>query len=334
MQNSGLKVDRIRYLHLFALIAQGLALAAVASAPEGNLPLAAPVPGGVAVVCVGRASDPAPRVAFDAQRVLVMRAGGSWEAVVGLPLGTQPGTQELTVLEGEQGARMIPFGVGAHDYETQRITLANRRQVEPEPMDLIRIEREQESIVRAFTTWSDDVPESLGFDLPTTGRISSTFGLRRFFNDEPRQPHSGLDIAAPEGTPIVAPAAGTVIETGDYFFNGNSVFIDHGQGLITMYNHLSRIDVAKGARVARGERIGLVGRTGRVTGPHLHWTVSLNDARVDPALFLLREVRERIFAGYPPAALPAAATAPIPCGGDERKQAGAARPAEPSLRQD
>jgi hypothetical protein len=305
----------MRHLSLPALIATYLALAAMASAAEGNLPLAAPVPGGVAVICVGRASDPAPRAAFDGQRVLVARAGDSWEAVVGLPLGTQPGALDLTVLEGEQRARMVSFGVGVHDYDTQRITLANRRQVEPEPMDLLRIEREQGSIVRAFSTWSDEAPESLGFDLPAMGRISSTFGLRRFFNDEPRQPHSGLDIAAPEGTPIVAPAAGTVIETGDYFFNGNSVFIDHGQGLITMYNHLSRVDVAKGVRVARGDRIGLVGRTGRVTGPHLHWSVSLNNARVDPALFLSREVRERIFAGFPAEAQPAAAAAWVPCGG-------------------
>jgi murein DD-endopeptidase MepM/ murein hydrolase activator NlpD len=309
------RADSMRHFKLPALIAAGLALAAPASAAETVLPPA--VPGGVAVICVGSASDPAPRAAFDGQRVMVTRAGDSWEAVVGLPLATQPGAQDLTVLEGEQGARMIPFGVGAHDYDTQRITLANRRQVEPEPQDLLRIEQEQESIFRAFATWSDKAPESLDFDLPATGRISSTFGLRRFFNDEPRQPHTGLDIAAPEGTPIAAPAAGTVIETGDYFFNGNSVFIDHGQGLVTMYNHLSRIDVAKGARVMRGERIGLVGRTGRVTGPHLHWSVSLNNARVDPALFLSREVRERIFAGFPQAAQPAGTAVPVPCGGPE-----------------
>ncbi|HEY6242257.1 MAG TPA: peptidoglycan DD-metalloendopeptidase family protein [Burkholderiales bacterium] len=293
----------------------GFALAAVASTTGGSLPRPAPVPGGVAIVCVGRASDPAPRVAFDAQRVLVMRAGNFWEAVVGLPLGTQPGARELTVLEGEQDARMIPFDVGAHDYETQRITLANRRMVEPERADLRRIEREQEAIVRAFATWSDSAPESLGFVLPTTGRISSTFGLRRIFNDEPRQPHSGLDIAASEGTPIVAPAAGTVIETGEYFFNGNSVFVDHGQGLVTMYNHLSRIDVAKGARLARGERIGTVGRTGRVTGPHLHWSVSLNSARVDPVLFLSSQLWEQGLEGLQSTALPgsSAQTAPTRC---------------------
>ncbi|HEY6721539.1 MAG TPA: peptidoglycan DD-metalloendopeptidase family protein [Burkholderiales bacterium] len=298
--------------NILALTLPAFALAAAASAAESSLPLPAPVPGGVAIVCVGRASDPAPRVAFDAQRVLVMRAGDFWEAVVGLPLGTQPGAQELTVLEGDRSARMIPFDVGEHDYETQRITLTNRRMVDPERADLRRIEREQEAIVRAFGTWSDDAPESLGFALPTTGRISSTFGLRRFFNDEPRQPHSGLDIAAPEGTPIVAPAAGTVIETGEYFFNGNSVFIDHGRGLVTMYNHLNRIDVAKGARVARGEKIGLVGHTGRVTGPHLHWSVSLNSARVDPALFLSSQALEQGLGGLQSAALRGASGRTVP----------------------
>src|SRR5205814_7197438 len=301
----------MRTPHFLGEIATGLALTAAVSASQGDLPLTAPVPGGVAIVCVGRAPAPAPQVAFDGQRVLVARVGDVWQAVVGLPLALRPGAHELSVLDGERATRAIPFKVGKRNYETEHLTLANRRQVEPEPEDLRRIAREQESLVRAFSTFSDAALDTLAFDLPSEGRVSGGFGLRRFFNDEPRQPHSGLDIAAPEGTPIAAPAAGTVIETGDYFFNGLTVLLDHGQGLITMYNHLSRIDVAKGARVARGETIGAVGSTGRVTGPHLHWSVSLNNARVDPALFLSRDVRDQVMSSLP-AARGGAAAEPAP----------------------
>jgi len=305
----------MRTPRLLGEIAAGLALTAAVSAARGDLPLAAPVPGGVAIVCVGRAPGPAPQVVFDGQRVLVARVGDVWQAVVGLPLALRPGAHVLSVVDSERSGRGIPFKVGRRDYETQHLTLANRRQVEPEPEDLRRIAREQESLVRAFSTFSDSVLDTLAFDLPSEGRVSGGFGLRRFFNDEPRQPHSGLDIAAPEGTPIAAPAAGTVIEIGDYFFNGLTVVLDHGRGLVTMYNHLSRIDVAKGARVARGEKIGAVGQTGRVTGPHLHWSVSLNNARVDPALFLSSDVRKQDAPGLRPATLGGAlaGSAPIQC---------------------
>ena len=283
---------------LVALITSGLAVAAMpAGAAANGLPLAAPVPGGVAVVCVGRAHDPAPRVEFDGERVLVARIDDLWQAVVGLPLALRPGAHELSVREGALGPRAVRFDVARHDYETQHLTIADRRMVEPGREDLLRIARERQSLTRAFLTWSDPAPETLSFDLPAEGRLSGDFGLRRFFNSEPRLPHSGLDIAAPAGTPVAAPATGRVIETGDFFFNGLTVILDHGQGLISMYNHLSRIEVAKGARVARGERLGAVGRTGRATGPHLHWSVSLNNTRVDPALFLPRAVRERILPG-------------------------------------
>src|SRR2546422_6198430 len=189
-------------------IAAGLALAAAVSASQGDLPLTAPVPGGVAIVCVGRAPGPAPQVVFDGQRVLVARVGDFWNAVVGLPLGLRPGAHELSVLEGERAARAIPFKVGRRDYETQHVTLANRRQVEPEPEDLRRIAREQESLVRAFSTFSDAALDTLSLDLPSAGRVSGGVGLRRFFKHEPPRPPTGLGFAAPEGTPRVPPPAG------------------------------------------------------------------------------------------------------------------------------
>lgn len=295
-------------LRILIALAPGLALGAPAI--QADLPLAAQVPGGIAIVCVGGAAGPAPQVMFEGRRVLVARAGEGWGAVVGLPLALKPGSHEIAVVQGEKTERTIAFQVGRREYDKQYVTLANRRQVEPEPEDLRRIAREQEVLVRAFSTFSDFEPDGLAFELPSTGRVSAGFGSRRFFNNEPRLPHSGLDIAAPEGTPINAPAAGRVLETGDFFFNGLSVVLDHGQGVITMYNHLSRIDVIKGLRVARGERIGTVGQTGRVTGPHLHWSVSLNNARVDPALFLSDETRKQGSPGLQPASLGGAPAAP------------------------
>jgi murein DD-endopeptidase MepM/ murein hydrolase activator NlpD len=121
---------------------------------------------------------------------------------------------------------------------------------------------------------------------PTPGVRSSSFGLRRVFNGQARAPHGGMDIAAAAGTPVVAPAAGRVIDTGDYFFNGNTVWIDHGAGLLSMLCHLSAIDVRPGDAVESGQRVGAVGATGRVTGAHLHWSLSLNRTMVDPELFV------------------------------------------------
>ena len=252
-----------------------------------GLPQSSPVPGGIAIVAVAPETAPLPQVTFQDQRVLVTRADGAWRAVVGLPLSLTAGEHKLSVVDRPQATpRVLTFQVLPKEYQAQYLTLGNKRQVEPDAEDMRRIHRDKEILNNAFSTWSDNLADDLRFDVPAQGRFSSAFGLRRFFNKQPRQPHSGLDIAAPEGTPIVAPAAGRIIEVGDYFFNGNTVLIDHGQGLVSMYNHLSRIDVAKGQQVARGETIGAIGATGRVTGAHLHWTISLNNARVDPKLFL------------------------------------------------
>ncbi|AHV93132.1 peptidoglycan DD-metalloendopeptidase family protein [Bordetella holmesii] len=246
-----------------------------------------PVPGGVAVVDLGVAGK-APAATFQARPVLVVRDSDTrWVAVVGLSLKVPVGQQKLSVTQNG-AARELAFAVRGKEYAAQHITLKNRRQVNPDPQDLKRIERELAAQNAAYAAFRADVtPSNVILDRPVRGgRLSSPFGLRRFFNGQERNPHSGLDFAVPAGTPIRAPAAGKVVLVGDYFFNGKTLFIDHGQGPISMFAHLSAIDVELGEEVARGALVGKVGATGRATGPHLHWNVSLNDARVDPAIFI------------------------------------------------
>jgi len=249
------------------------------------LPRSDQVPGGVAIVDLGPANLPRPVASFEGRPVMIVDHLDHWTAVVGLSLSVKPGTHRLEVRLPDSRAS-VAFAVVAKQYPAQHIQIKEKRMVDPGPEDMKRIARDQETIRRAFTTWRDEASPMVHFTLPVQGRLSSGFGLRRYFNGQARQPHSGLDIAAPAGTAVAAPAAGIVVNTGDYFFNGKTVFIDHGQGLVSMYNHLSRITVAEGAHVRRGDLIGEVGATGRVTGPHLHWTVSLNNARVDPTLFV------------------------------------------------
>lgn len=241
-----------------------------------------PVPGGVAVVDLGPSAS-APSATYQGKPLLVIHEDGQrWIALVGLPLTTKPGSQQIQV----NGKRTLSFQVASKHYVEQRITIKNQQQVNPNAANLKRIERELAEQTRAYQQFSARQPSNLLFDKPVNGPLSSPFGLRRFFNGEERNPHSGLDFAANRGTPIKAPAAGTVILTGDYFFNGKTVFVDHGQGLISMFCHLSEIGVKVGDELPRGGVLGKVGATGRATGPHLHWNVSLNDARVDPAIFI------------------------------------------------
>lgn len=240
-----------------------------------------PVPGGVAVIDLGTGAQ-APTATYQGKPVLVVKEQGTrWLAIVGIPLTVKPGTQQVT-----SGGRTLNFTVGSKTYPEQHITLKNKRQVNPNPEDNKRIEGELAEQLRAYRSFSPGTPSNLILDKPVNGPLSSKFGVRRFFNGEERNPHSGLDFAVPAGTPIKSPAAGKVILTGNYFFNGNTVFVDHGQGFISMFCHMSKIDVKVGDLVPRGGVVGKVGATGRATGPHMHWNVSLNDARVDPAIFI------------------------------------------------
>jgi murein DD-endopeptidase MepM/ murein hydrolase activator NlpD len=256
-----------------------------ASQPAGSdaFPEQRLVPGGVALIALGPADKP-PTARYGDIPALVVGSPQAWTAIVGIPLSTKPGPALLSVRR-DGGETRVPFKIDDFKYAEQRLKVAPGK-VDLSPEDLARYQKERKHLAEVVGAFSRRVPDSLRMMQPVPGPRSSSFGLRRVFNGQSRNPHSGMDIAAPKGTPVVAAAAGKVLDTGDYFFNGNTVWLDHGSGLLTMYCHLDSIAVEPGRVVAAGERIGAVGATGRVTGPHLHWSVSLNRAMVDPALFL------------------------------------------------
>ena len=250
-------------------------------------PTHTPRPGGMAVIALHDVNiNEAPVVMFGNKRTLVLHSDGSWVAVIGIPLAQAVGKAEIIVRADGQESRTITFDVEAHIYREQHLNV-NKGYVDLTEEQLSRVGRERKVIDGALTNWNDVTLNDLSLITPVEGPRSSSFGLRRFFNDQPRSPHKGMDIAAVEGTPIVAPADGVVTVTGDFYFNGNTVFVDHGQGLVTMYCHLNEIDVEAGQQLARGVQLGKVGATGRVTGPHLHFGTYLNGTAVDPALLLI-----------------------------------------------
>ncbi len=263
---------------LVAVLASSAAgLAGSAAAAALDLPRSESVPGGVRMIALTGPHQ----ASFDQHRVMVIQRDGKWLAVVGIPLDAPLGTAMLDV----PAESAHPFEIGPKTYTVQRLTVAPS-QVDLSPKDASRAAQERTRIHAAVATFTAAAPTSLALLQPVPGVRSSSFGLRRVFNGEARNPHTGMDIAAPIGTPIRAAADGTVVDTGDYFFNGNTVILDHGQGLLTVYCHLSAIGVHPGDAIRRGGVIGKVGMTGRVTGPHLHFAVVLNQAFVDPALFL------------------------------------------------
>jgi murein DD-endopeptidase MepM/ murein hydrolase activator NlpD len=213
-----------------------------------------------------------------------MQDGNVWTAVVGLPLSLNPGHDLVTLASGEQG-RTLVFAVGAKHYPTQSLKVAPRH-VDLSEADAARFAGEKSRLDDVLTHFTEESPSTLRLRSPVAGVRSSSFGSRRVFNGAARNPHTGMDIAAAKGIVVSAAAGGRVAETYEYFFNGNTVILDHGMGLYTLYCHLDRIDVRRGDVVAAGAPLGLVGATGRATGPHLHFGVMLNHAWVDPELVL------------------------------------------------
>lgn len=245
----------------------------------GAHPAVEAVPGGLYLHPL---PDDAVSVRYRDQPVLIHRQ----VAIVGIHLNAEPGTHRIRVDHADGSHEWRQFTVAAKSYTEQRLTIENPRMVNPLEEDLQRIREESARMRAQYQRFSEQAASPLPFLQPVAGPLSSSFGRRRVLNGQARSPHSGLDIAAVEGTPILNPAPGTVTLTGNFYFNGNTVFVDHGQGLISMMCHLSRIDVSAGQRVDRNDVLGLVGATGRVTGPHLHWSVSMNGNRVDPAMVM------------------------------------------------
>ncbi len=263
-------------------------------------------PGGIALLALGAAAHRPLVHTAAGVRALVLGDAQGWTAVVGISLSAALGeatvrvqyTQEQAQRQGQaQGQALgqalahlqrLSYTVARHDYPEQRLQVAPG-QVQLSAENLARHERERAHQAEVIATFSEPWPSQLAMRAPVPGRQSSSFGLRRFFNGQARSPHSGMDIAAATGTPLVAPADARVIDTGDYFFNGNTIWLDHGGGCLSMLCHLSRIDVKPGDVLRAGDGLGAVGATGRATGPHLHWSVSLNRAMVDPALLLVAE---------------------------------------------
>jgi murein DD-endopeptidase MepM/ murein hydrolase activator NlpD len=260
-------------------------LAQAAPSPTGIWPRASQVPGGVALLSLGPAAQ-RPLAFAGEVPLLVLGDAKEWTALVGIALSAAPGEASITVQAADGNRRDIAYTIAPKRYSEQQLKVEPRT-VDLSAEDLARYERERAHQEGVMATFTEPLPQGpLRMRVPVPGRRSSSFGLRRVFNGQPRNPHSGMDIAAATGTPVLAPLPAKVIDTGDYFFNGNTVWLDHGGGLLCMMCHLSAIDVKVGDVLKAGERLGAVGATGRVTGPHLHWGVMLNRAMVDPALFL------------------------------------------------
>ena len=194
-------------------------------------------------------------------------------------------TLKITKPDGSDSTLTIP--IVPRSFPVERVEGVPEKTVNPPPDIAARIEREQAQVEAVRTRDDDRIDFEMSFIWPVKGRISGVFGSQRIYNGTPKSAHSGVDIAAPQGTPIHAPAGGIVtFANPDLYLTGGTVLIDHGHGVSSSFLHMSRIDVAVGDRVEQGQVIGLVGATGRANGPHMHWGMNWFDVRVDPMLLM------------------------------------------------
>jgi murein DD-endopeptidase MepM/ murein hydrolase activator NlpD len=252
------------------------------------LPGSSIVQGGIAPLYVCGALDTVTGTFDGEQLPFVRTAPDSFYTLLAVDMDKKPGSYELVVKprrfdgQGEELVRGIT--VLDANFEVQKLTLPPAK-VFPDSAANARIKRETALRNRKWKAWSDFPYWGNKFIVPLQGKLKR-FGARRVINGAARSPHSGVDISAAEGALVVAPAGGKVLLTGDFFFTGRSVYLDHGLGMIGMFFHLVEIDVAEGEIVEQGQVIGKVGSTGRATGPHLHWGIRWRDKRINPASLL------------------------------------------------
>ena len=226
--------------------------------------------------------------AFDRDVAAYPAGDGAWRALVGIDLDVKPGTYPVTVDAGDGAAHQhaaYDLRILPRAFRTRRLTV-NEAFVTPPESESARIEREAKLLADAWQATAAERLWNDPFVRPVPQEANSAFGTRSIFNGKPRNAHGGADFLSPGGTPIHAPNAGRIAIARNLYFSGNTVVIDHGLGLFSMLAHLSAIDVHEGDRVTAGQLLGRVGATGRVTGPHLHWAVRANGARVDPLSLL------------------------------------------------
>jgi len=212
-------------------------------------------------------------------------AGKAYEALLAVDMDTKPGKYQVKVQgrdqEGKSLAGASSLEVKKVSFKTQTLSLPSSM-VDLDPTTLERVNAESQRVEAVFQRTRKEKLWKGRFLRPVPGEISTPFGLRRVINRQNKSPHSGVDLRAEEGTPILASNAGSVILVDDFFFSGKSVILDHGQGVYSMYFHLSEILVREGEKISKGDVLGQVGSTGRSTGPHLHWGVRVRGAKVDP----------------------------------------------------
>jgi hypothetical protein len=283
----GISAGRRRFLQSAAALAS---IPLFGRSEAGPLPWSAAIPGGFAVVDLGP-DDSAPSVRFNGERVLVSGNRNGWLALIGIPLDSKPGLAPPVFINRASGkSGLAYFTIADRRYDSESL-MVKSDWVDLTGTEAARCEAEREHLEHVLRIYSESSPASLLLAPPCRGNASSTFGLSRFFNGQPRNAHSGMDIAAPVDTSVVAAGHGQIIDIGEYFLLGRTVMINHGRGFMTLYAHLSEIAVKSRKRVKPGQSIGKVGITGRVTGPHLHFAVYLNTAAVDPRFFLPRNFR-------------------------------------------